>query len=59
MRTVIMSKALDQIIDRRTEELADLISLRTQMDITIAEKIVELKHFVKKRDEDNQEDYGR
>ena len=54
-----MSKALDQIIDRRTEELADLISLRTQMDITIAEKIVELKHFVKKRDEDNQEDYGR
>lgn len=53
-----MGKTLDEIIDRRTRELADLISLRSQLDIEIEQKYGELMHFVKKRDDDNFEVMG-
>lgn len=53
-----MGKSLDEIIDRRTRELADLISLRSQLDIEIEQKYGELMHFVKKRDDDNFEVMG-
>jgi hypothetical protein len=53
-----MGKSLDEIIDRRTREMADLISLRSQLDIEIEQKYGELIHFVKKRDDDNFEVMG-
>ena len=53
-----MGKTLDEIIDRRTREMADLISLRSQLDIEIEQKYGELMHFVKKRDDDNFEVMG-
>lgn len=53
-----MGKSLDEIIDRRTREMADLISLRSQLDIEIEQKYGELMHFVKKRDDDNFEVMG-
>lgn len=53
-----MGKTLDEIIDRRTREMADLISLRSQLDIEIEQKYGELIHFVKKRDDDNFEVMG-
>jgi len=54
-----MAEAIDEIIDRRTKELADLFSLRIETDITIKEKMDELEYFIKRKNDDNQEGYGR
>ncbi len=54
-----MPEAIDEIIDRRTQKIANLILLAKETESMIKQELEELQYFVKKRDDDNQEGYGR